>query len=82
MAKYVDYTFENCECQCDECGFETIIDSTDYSDINKQLKDDNWIIKKIGDYWHEFCSEECYEIFMNSEIIKKEGIKNDSKSKL
>ncbi len=35
MAKYVDYTFENCECQCDECGFESIIDSTDYSDINK-----------------------------------------------
>lgn len=80
MAKYVDYTFENCECQCDECGFELIIDSTDYSDINKQLKDDNWVIKKIGDYWHEFCSEECYEIFINSENIKKEGMKNDSKS--
>lgn len=67
MTKYVDYTFENCDCECDECGYNQIIDSTDYSDINKELRDDNWIIKKIDDVWHEFCSQDCYEEFMKAE---------------
>ena len=67
MSKYPDYDFENCECECDECGYSVIVDSTDYSTINDDLRADNWIIKKIGDDWHEFCSPECYETFINSE---------------
>lgn len=63
MSKNVDYTFENCECICDECGYNTMVDSTDYSDINKELREDNWIIKKIDDCWYEFCSQKCYETF-------------------
>jgi len=66
MTKYVDYTFENCECQCDECGYDITVDSTDYTDVNRELKDDNWIIKKIDGVWYEFCSEECYKIFLGS----------------
>ena len=65
MAKYVDYDFENCECECDECGYSIIIDNTDYHDINEELRDDNWIIKKIGNRWYEFCSQDCYENFIN-----------------
>jgi len=37
-----------------------------HCDINKALREDNWIIKKIDDEWHEFCSEKCLESFMNS----------------
>jgi len=66
MAKYVNHNLEECECRCDECGYETMVESIDYSDINKALIEDNWIIKKIDDEWHEFCSEKCLESFMNS----------------
>lgn len=69
MSKYVDYVFESCECNCDECGFTNIVDSTDYSEVNKELKRDNWIIKKINDNWYDFCSPECYETYMKSEGI-------------
>lgn len=61
MAKYVDYIFENCECECDKCGYSEIIDSNDYSEINRELKSNGWIIKKIDERWLEFCSEECFE---------------------
>ena len=69
MAKYVDYDFENCDCECDECGYDEIIDSTDYSDINKKLRNDGWIIKNINGDWKEFCSQDCYETYCKSENL-------------
>ena len=62
--KEVDYTFENCNVICDYCDREERIESTDYSTINKELKENGWVIKKIGDDWYEFCCVECYRKFM------------------
>jgi ribosomal protein L31 len=63
--KHIDYKFENCTCVCDECDYETTIDSTNYSDINEELRDNGWITRKINGEWHEFCSEECFKKYLN-----------------
>jgi hypothetical protein len=63
--KQVDYKFKSCECTCDECDYETTVDSTDFKDINQELRDNGWIIKNIDGEWCEFCSEECYKEYLN-----------------
>jgi hypothetical protein len=65
MAKNVNYGFENCDVDCDnkKCKSYELIDSCDYSDVNKEIKDMGWIIKKIDGNWYDFCCEECYKNF-------------------
>jgi hypothetical protein len=42
-----------------------MVDSTDFKDINEELRDNGWIIKNIDGEWCEFCSEECYKEYLN-----------------
>jgi hypothetical protein len=80
MSKYVNYTFENCEvhCDCKGCPANDLIDSCDFSEINKELKSYGWIITKIDDEWKEFCSPECLDEYMGGEGIFK-GYNRDYK---
>lgn len=55
---------KECQVECDYCGKDTVIDSTDYSEINQQLKHDGWLSRKIDNEWYEFCSTRCYEKFI------------------
>lgn len=63
--KEVYYDFENCDVDCDECGHSAIIGSTDYTEINQELREEGWIIKCINGNWYEFCSMSCYRKFMS-----------------
>ena len=47
MAKEIDRDFDNCDCECDYCGQSETVYSTDYREINKELRDMGWIIRKI-----------------------------------
>ena len=60
MGKEMDYNFCECECTCDYCGEEEIIDSVDYTEINETLKDLGWINRKIDGEWKLFCCQDCY----------------------
>ena len=62
--KDIDRDFENCACYCDYCDYSETIESMDYSDINKELIEYGWVIRKIGNEWKEFCCRECYEKYM------------------
>jgi hypothetical protein len=64
--KDIDRTFEQCEAECDECTTSTTVDSTDYTEINEQLRSDGWIIKYINGEWYEFCSMKCMREFLNN----------------
>lgn len=66
--KDVDYRFEQCEVYCDHCDESIMIDNTDYTYINQELKENGWLVRRINGRWYEFCSKECYRNF-----LKKEG---------
>lgn len=61
--KQVNYSFNNCNCFCDNCNREELIDQTDYKRINNELKNYGWIIVNIDGIWSEFCSKECLHEF-------------------
>ena len=62
--KEVNYGFKETEVECDKCGASETIDSTDYAEINQELRDNGWVIKNIKGEWCEFCSQECYENYI------------------
>lgn len=62
--KEVERAFEHCRVNCDNCEREEIVESTDYSSINIQLKNQGWITKKIDDEWCDFCCYRCYLEFI------------------
>ena len=62
--KDVDYDFGNCTVYCDgkDCKSEELIDGFDghppqYADVNKELRDMGWTIKKVGNNWIELCDD-------------------------
>ena len=61
MAKEVWYDFQNCSCYCDclGCRSEELVESTDFSEINKELRGMGWVTTKIGAEWLDFCCQEC-----------------------
>ena len=63
--KEVNYEFQECEISCDCCGLDTTINSSDFSEINQELKEEGWIFKKIDGEWYDFCCLECYQAFIN-----------------
>lgn len=73
MAKFSDYNLEECECICDNCGKNLIVNSSDYTEVNDELKSEGWAIKRIGVEWHEFCSLECLDRFIDENYIEKEN---------
>lgn len=62
--KDLDYTFGHCDVYCDEknCGNEYQVDGFDghppqYSDVNTELKENGWTVKKENGEWKEFCPQ-------------------------
>ena len=60
--KDLDYTFGNCDVYCDgeDCSQEEQIEGDSghppqYSDINKELKERGWTVKKENGGWVELC---------------------------
>ena len=60
--KDLDYTFGHCDVYCDgkDCKAEEQIDGFDghppqYSDVNNELRDMGWTIKKENGEWKELC---------------------------
>lgn len=71
MAKYIDYTLQECECECDRCGNrEWIQETTDYKEINDELRSLGWIIVKVNGEWLEFCCRECYNLYVKNNYDK------------
>lgn len=58
--KEINYSFGDCDVTCDMCEKSKTVDSTNYSDINDELRSEGWIIKKIDGEWLEFCCYDCY----------------------
>lgn len=59
--KETDYDFDQCYVTCDGCGKTKTIDGTDYSDVNAELRDRGWIVRKIDNEWMDFCCMDCYK---------------------
>jgi len=57
----------SCWVQCDQCDHAEYIPSSDFSAINKELRDCGWIVKKINGQWKEFCSNECFVRYLYGE---------------
>jgi len=65
VAKEIDRDFDNCDCECDYCGQSETVYSTDYKEINEELRGMGWIIRKIDGEWVEFCCHECFQKYIN-----------------
>ena len=64
--KQVDKEFENCACECDQCGNYELVDNTDYTEINKELRDIGWKTRLIDKEFLDFCSEDCLQKYKDS----------------
>lgn len=55
--------------KCDHCGKEVDFKFSKsptrevYIGVNEKIKKKGWLIRKIGDDWYEFCSDECFDEF-------------------
>ncbi len=62
-------------CQCDNCcekhKFNIKDNNIDYKACYDDLRSIRWITKSIGGQWYDFCSEECYQKFLED---KDEGL--------
>ncbi len=59
--KIINYRFEECDTKCDNCETTATVYGTNYTDINAELKESGWVIRKVDGDWCDFCSNECYQ---------------------
>nr|DAK84780.1 MAG TPA: CpXC protein [Caudoviricetes sp.] len=74
MSKRIDYDFETCDCECDNCGETTIVDSTDFKYVNDELKEKGWKVAYINDSFNDFCCEECYKKFVRPDYNPRKEV--------
>lgn len=66
MPKTMDYDFHECICECDNCSIEHVVDSTDFADVNDEIKSYGWINRKVDGELLTFCSVECFNEYKES----------------
>lgn len=66
--KYTYREFDNTDIYCDYCGHIELVEGTDFSGINKELRSRGWVIKKVNGSWKDFCCKECYQNYVNREV--------------
>lgn len=52
-------------CICDNCKTEKKykFKSHPYREAMEKLKKTDWVSRKLGDDWYDFCSNECFDQF-------------------
>lgn len=65
MAKYSDNEVNTCDCTCDNCRDEIVINSANYYHVNDELRDMGWKTRKINGQFVDFCSDECLIEYTN-----------------
>lgn len=78
--KEVDYRNEIGVVYCDanKCNKTLDVNSKQYSEINYEMKENGWLVRKIYENWYDFCSEECYYKTIYK-LLNKKGIKGDNR---
>lgn len=45
--------------ECDYCGTVEETGTSDFGEAIRNIKEAEWVIRKVGREWKHFCSEEC-----------------------
>ena len=62
--KEVCYELKETVINCDNCEKEFVVESTNYNEINEELKFNKWLTRQINNEWCDFCCLECYKEFI------------------
>lgn len=57
-------------CDCDGCKSNNFYPTTNFLKVNHNLKDNGWIIRKVGGKWVDFCCEQCYDNYTRKYMDK------------
>ena len=43
--------------ECDDCGEVLALDTSDFGEAQRDIKNEGWATRKIGNDWAHFCAE-------------------------